>query len=122
MRNPGKRSIRRFVVLTIALAISAGLSMAACSKPKPAESEQGPKRYALTGHVVSVDKAKNQVVVDGEDVPGFMGAMTMGYDVKDPSVLDTLSAKDQIKADVVVNQNDVHLENIVVTKKADVAK
>jgi len=96
--------------------------MAACSKPKPAEPEQGPKRYALTGRVVSVEKAKNQVTVDAGDIPGFMGAMTMGYDVKDPNVLNTLSANDQIKADVVVNQNDVHLENIVVTQKADSAK
>jgi Cu/Ag efflux protein CusF len=122
MRNPKNRSIGRFVVLTIAIAICAGFSMTACNKSKPAEPEQGPKRYALTGHVVSVEKAKNQVTVDAGDIPGFMGAMTMGYDVKDPSVLATLSANDQIKADVVVNQNDVHLENIVVTKKADPAK
>ena len=56
------------------------------------------------------------------DIPGFMMAMTMGYDVKNPNLLDPLSPEDQIKADVVVNGNDVYLENIVVVKKADQAK
>jgi hypothetical protein len=51
-----------------------------------------------------------------------MMAMTMGYAVKDPNQLTPLSAEDQITADVVVNGTDVHLENIVVTKKADNAK
>jgi hypothetical protein len=49
-------------------------------------------------------------------------AMTMPYPVKDPNQLKPLAAEDQIKADVVVNGNDVYLENIVVTKKADQAK
>ena len=41
---------------------------------------------------------------------------------KSADALDPLSPEDQIKADIVVNGNDVHLENIVVTKKAEPAK
>jgi len=69
-----------------------------------------------------VETAKQQVVVDAADIPGFMMAMTMGYSVKNPSLLTPLSAEDQITADVVVNGNDVYLENITVVKKADSAK
>jgi protein SCO1/2 len=100
------------------------IGAAGCSSSKPAavQPEQGPRRYPLTGRVVSVDKPKLQVVVDGADIPGFMMAMTMGYDVKNASQLDPLSPEDQIKADVVVNGNDVYLENITVTKKAGQAK
>ena len=103
------------------------IGAAGCSSPKPAAEQpaqpaQGPKRYALTGRVVSIDKAKLQVTVDGADIPDFMSAMTMGYDVKSADALDPLSPEDQIKADIVVNGNDVHLENIVVTKKADTSK
>ena len=76
----------------------------------------------MDGRVVSVDAAKQQVVVDAGDIPGFMSAMTMGYSVKNPNLLAPLSAEDEIKADVVVNGNDVYLENIVVVKKADQAK
>jgi hypothetical protein len=97
------------------------LSSCGSSTP-PAKPAQGPQRYALTGRIVSVEKAKEQLVVDAADIPGFMMAMTMGYSVKDPNLLDMVSPEDQIKADVVVNDKDVWLENIVVTKKADPSK
>ena len=112
------------VMLAAGLLFSAGL--AGCGSSKPAEqaapAAAGPQRYHLAGRVVSVEPAKQQVVVDAGDIPGFMMAMTMGYSVKDPNLLAPLSAEDQIKADVVVNGTDVYLENIVVTKKADTAK
>ena len=69
-----------------------------------------------------MEAAKQQVVVDHGDIPGFMSAMTMGYPVKNPSLLAPLSAEDQITADVVVNGNDLYLENIQIVKKAGGAK
>src|SRR5579871_3905798 len=94
-----------------------------CGSSKPAQQPaEGPKRYHLSGRVVSVESAKQQVTIDAADIPGFMMAMTMGYSVKDPNQLTPLSPEDQINADVVVNGNDVYLENIVVVKKADNAK
>jgi Cu/Ag efflux protein CusF len=105
-------------------AIVAGISLSVwlsgCSSPKPAQPP--PHRYSLLGRVVSIEKAKQQVVVDHGEITGFMMAMTMGYSVKNPSVLDSLSPEDQITADVVVNGDDVWLENIVVVKKAGQAK
>jgi len=94
-----------------------------CGSSKPAEQPaEGPKRYHLSGRIVSVDTAKQQVTIDAADIPGFMMAMTMGYAVKNPDQLTPLSPEDQITADVVVNGSDVYLENIVVVKKADKAK
>ncbi len=98
-----------------------------CSSSKPAQpvsqsEPSAPRRYSLQGRVVSVEKDKQQVVVDHGEITGFMMAMTMGYSVKNPTVLDSLSPEDQITADVVVNGNDVWLENIVVVKKADQSK
>jgi protein SCO1/2 len=113
------------IILASGIALTAGLAGCGSSKPAEQTSEQapqGPQRYHLEGRVVSVETAKQQVVVDHGDIPGFMSAMQMGYSVKDPNLLKPLSPEDQIKADVVVNGNDVHLENIVVTKKADQAK
>jgi Cu/Ag efflux protein CusF len=99
------------------MALSVGL--AGCGSPKPAQQEQGPRRFSMHGRVVSVEKEKQQVVVDHGEIPGFMMAMTMGYPVKNTNLLDPLSAEDQITADVLVNGNDVWLENIVVVKKAE---
>jgi len=98
-----------------------------CKSSKPAQtvsqsSPSTPRRYSLQGRVVSVAKDKQQLVVDHGEITGFMMAMTMGYSVKNPTVLDSLSPEDQITADVVVNGDDVWLENIVVVKKADQSK
>jgi protein SCO1 len=115
---------RRIFLNTIAAAgllIFAGLAGCGASKP-PQQPTEGPQRYHLDGRVVSVEPAKQQVVVDAGDIPGFMAAMTMPYPVKNPNLLTPLSPEDKIKADVVVNGNDVYLENIVIVKKADQAK
>src|ERR1700686_217017 len=112
-----------FLNVIIAAGISFSAGLAGCGSTKPAQQpEQGPQRYHLAGRVVSVETAKQKVVVDAGDIPGFMMAMTMGYSVKDPNLLTPLSAEDKITADVVVNGGDVYLENIVVVKKADPAK
>jgi Cu/Ag efflux protein CusF len=109
--------------------LSVGLAGCGSSKPPEQSAQQqlaqqpaGPQRYKLSGRVVSIEAPKQQVTVDAGDIPGFMAAMTMGYSVKDPKLLSPLSPEDQITADVVVDGNDVYLENIVVTKKADKAK
>jgi hypothetical protein len=115
---------RRFflnAILAAGISFSVGLAGCGSSKP-PQQPAEGPQRYHLDGRVVSVETAKQQVVVDAGDIPGFMAAMTMGYSVKNPNLLVPLSPEDKIKADVVVNGNDVYLENIVVVKKADQAK
>ena len=124
MRIYDSAYIRRYFLHAIFVAgISLSWGVGGCGSSKPAaQPTDGPKRYQLAGRVVSVEPANNQVTVDHGDIPGFMMAMTMPYPVKDPNLLKPLAPEDQIKADVVVNGNDVYLENIVVTKKADQAK
>jgi protein SCO1/2 len=80
------------------------------------------KRYVLTGRVISIDKASQSITVDGDEIPGFMAAMTMPYQVKDTSALDKLSPGDQIKAEIVVGNDEAYLENIAVVKKAPASK
>ena len=125
MQNRVTLQPRRFflnAVLAAGISFLSGLAGCGSSKPAQQPAAEGPKRYQMAGRIVSVEPAKQQVVGDAGDIPGFMMAMTMGYAVKDPQALSPLSAEDQIKADVVVNGNDVYLENIVVVKKADHAK
>jgi len=77
------------------------------------------KRYHLQGTVVSVDRAKAELVVKHQEIPGYMAAMTMPYAVRDDRALASLSPGDEITADVVVEQSHAWLENLVVAKKAD---
>jgi Cu/Ag efflux protein CusF len=49
------------------------------------------------GTVIAVVPAKAQLVVEHGDIPGFMGAMTMGYPVNPPSLLNRLKAGDTVR-------------------------
>ena len=125
MRERSSSQLRALLLSFLVVAgIALSVGLAGCGAPKPAQeapAADGSKRYHLAGRVVSVETAKQQVVVDAGEIPGFMMAMTMGYAVKNPNSLTPLSPEDKITADVVVNGNDVYLENIVVVKKADAA-
>jgi protein SCO1/2 len=68
--------------------------------------------------VVSIDQQHATLNVDGQEVPGFMAAMTMPYPVRDARSLSSLNPGDEITADVVITSDGAYLENIVVTKKA----
>ena len=75
------------------------------------------KRYHLTGRVVSVDKPNQSINVDGDEIPGFMAAMTMPYQVKDRSVLDKVAPGDHIEAEIAVGNDSAFLDNIVLAPK-----
>ena len=96
------------------MALGAVLGVSGCGSQAPQA-----RRFHLKGTVVQIDKSQNHLVVDHEEIPGFMGAMTMPYPIADPKDLDRLSPGDQITADVVASQSEIHLENIVVVKKSD---
>jgi protein SCO1 len=95
------------------------LFLAACGPSLSAQSANATdaKRYPLTGRIVSIDKPSQSITVDGDEIPGFMAAMTMPYQVKDAAVLEKLSPGDQIKAEIVVGNDSAYLENVVVLKK-----
>jgi Cu/Ag efflux protein CusF len=88
---------------------------AAPPEAPPVQEQQ--KQYDLKGKVVKVDKAEKSVAVAGEDIPGFMGAMTMSYPVKDEQLLAKLSPGDQITAKIVATGSEFWLENIAVDGK-----
>jgi protein SCO1/2 len=84
------------------------------------------KRYPFTGRVVSIDAQAQSAIIDGDDIPGFMGAMAMPYKVKPPATLNHLLPGDSISAEVVVVQPknedappDYWLENVKVLAHID---
>jgi protein SCO1 len=105
-----------------AILVALAVGMMGCgSKSEPAVSsaptaDSGAKRYHLEGTVVSIDRQQKRVIVDGKDIPGFMGAMTMPYPVVDDQTLNRVKPGDQITADVVAAGNDTHLDNVVMVK------
>jgi protein SCO1/2 len=85
------------------------------------QSDAGVTVYHLRGKVVSTDAVHGIVVLDHEAIPGFMDAMTMPYQLKDPSVVSELHPGDVITADVLVSKSaeeTVLLDHIVVVGQA----
>ena len=94
------------------------LAMTACKSHEPAAEL---KQYKLTGKVVSIDKPNLSVVVNSDEIKGFMSAMAMAYKVKNASDLDPLTPGDTISADLFVQGVDYWIQNIQITQKATAA-
>jgi protein SCO1/2 len=74
----------------------------------------------LRGRVVSVDIPGKTLMVANENIPGFMGPMTMPYQVKDPNVLTELHAGDRITATLVdEDESTFYLDDFVITAQAN---
>ncbi len=76
-----------------------------------AGSKTETKEYQMRGVVMSVDAAGHTATIKHEAIKGFMGAMTMGYPVKDPAELSKLSAGEPITATVYVKGDDFWVGN-----------
>jgi protein SCO1/2 len=90
------------------------------SPPSPTTSTQ--KTFTIRGRIVATNGT--HATLDGEDVPGFMEAMTMDYKLADPSVASELHPGDRITARVLADRTpdgdytNVRLDNIVVIAQA----
>jgi len=93
----------RGIVLMVAAATMA------CSQPPE------PKRYEVHGQIVSFDPQRSEVVVDHEDIEGFMPAMVMPYKVQDPSLLNGKKPGDMVTATLVVEEVHAYLTTLTTT-------
>jgi len=93
-----------------AISLLLGLLLAGCSKPA--------KEYHMRGEVTSLDPSGHVATIKHEEIKGFMGAMTMGYPVKDPAEFSKLTVGEPITATVYVTDDTMWIANI---QKADTA-
>lgn len=111
-----KASFVLWMLMAIAVLGSAGVGIGLAQTPGQSVP---PKHFKLEGTVKSVDAQNHKLVVDHKEIPGFMRAMTMPYNVKQEEDLTKVSAGDQIAADVVVSADEGrYLENVKVTGHA----
>lgn len=75
-------------------------------------AEETPREYSVRGVVRRVEPERRSVVVKHEEIPGFMPAMTMPFDVKEPKELNGLKPGDRIAFRMLVTTNDGWIDGI----------
>jgi protein SCO1/2 len=70
------------------------------------------KQYPATAMVLTVDTAKNTMLVSCQDIPGFMSAMTMPLKVKDPKELADLAPGEVVEFTLVVHRKISYAEHV----------
>jgi Cu/Ag efflux protein CusF len=71
------------------------------SAPEPSQTFVG------EGKVIAVVPSSNQIVLEHGEIKGFMDAMTMGYRVDPPSLLEGVKAGDQIRFSIGAQQKAI---------------
>jgi Cu/Ag efflux protein CusF len=73
-----------------------------------AETPSGPQHYHGKGVVEAIDIEGGQVTLAHEDIPGFMNAMTMAFDVKNPSLLEQLTVGQEVQFSLAVEADGTY--------------
>ena len=99
------------------LACSVGLILSAsgCSKHAEEDSADQLRVFRVKGIVIRVDDDGRTVVIQHEEIPGYMDAMTMPFRTKVPSESDNLSPGDEIEFTYKVAALSSWIESITKT-------
>jgi protein SCO1/2 len=104
---------RLICVLNLAL-----LAITAPAQPSVrAQTQTNQEIHAATGVVTEVAPAEKKVTIKHEAISGYMGAMTMPFDVKDANELAGLARGDAITFRVVIKGNEGWIDQIQKTGK-----
>jgi Cu/Ag efflux protein CusF len=99
---------------------SLAMMLSGCAAPKAQEAAKpsGPtKEFQMRGEVTGLDAGGHVATIKHEAIAGFMGAMTMGYPVKDPAEFSKLAVGEPITATVYQNGDDFWIGNIQKAEK-----
>ncbi len=86
------------------------------SSPPPssettAEASSEPIYYDAVGTIITIIN-EDHVKIEHDEIPGFMNAMTMNFEVKDPSLLQDLEPGMDVRFRVAVVDRDVYIDQI----------
>ncbi len=103
-------------VLLSAFALVAAVVLFGCNEKRPATStsttDTNRQVFEVKGEVKELKPNGRTAVIKHEEIPDYMGAMTMDFEVKDPRELAGLKSGDLIIFRMVVTQDDGWIENV----------
>jgi len=110
-----------FLSIPCSLAVFVSVSLLFSMVFLPACSDVPRNEYDLRGKVVAVNPERRQVTLEHEEIPGYMDAMTMPFNVKEDWALSALAPGQQVEATLVVQEDRSWIENIRISGSASAA-
>ncbi|APR80789.1 Hypothetical protein A7982_06136 [Minicystis rosea] len=90
----------QFRHLSVLLACLLGAASLTCSKPASStstrQSSTPAPSYTARGNIRAIDTTKKTILIAHRDIPGYMKAMTMQFELRDASLAKGVSAGDEI--------------------------
>jgi protein SCO1/2 len=74
------------------------------------------REYPVIGMVLKVDRSRNTFTASIQAIPGFMPAMAMPFEVRQPKDLDGLVPGADVEFTLVVNEKSSHAERIRIVR------
>jgi protein SCO1/2 len=90
------------------------LAAAGCKPEKSVPAAENPpaKTFSGRGIVRQISPDRHSATIKHEAIPGYMGAMTMDFTVKETNELNGISPDDEITFKLAVNENDSWIKDI----------
>ena len=98
-------------VLAVILIFFVFVSCGKQEKPEETAEVQA-ETYNGTGLVVSLDTDNSTITIAHKDIPGFMSAMTMGFHVKDSTLLNSVQPEDSVQFELTVSEDEMWVSAI----------
>lgn len=89
-----RRAPARWLVLVAAMTASSSAMCARNDGERPSGVQAA--TYTVNGVVKSIDAADKSILIKHEDIPGFMPAMTMLFELKDAEQVKGIAAGDKV--------------------------
>lgn len=75
--------------------------------------------FEVKGVVVSVNYTKHRIIIDHEEIPDYMMAMTMSFKVKDTTLLYRVEPGDSVQGTLAVSRSESWLETLSVISRGE---
>lgn len=102
-------------LLRAALLVACAAALPACEVAEHSEKVQ---TFRVRGVVHEVSPEHGHAIVEHEDIPGFMPAMTMNFDVPNPAVLGRMAAGQEVSFTLEVRSRSFRITDVRVLGEA----
>ncbi|MGZ8899433.1 MAG: SCO family protein [Limisphaerales bacterium] len=117
-RTEKRRGVGSGALLALMILLGVGCSREESQRPTAAENTaptaptEGRQVFQVRGVVQEVRLGEQEVVIRHEEIPNYMPAMTMPFEVKNTNELTGLAANDQVSFRMIVTEEEGWIEDV----------